>query len=445
MWLFRGAQSAIFYYVACTPCTAHQQRRKRKKDANKTLRDDPSRDILVTDQPALFHQPFPFSTNTYWKEEICLGPGPPSRRGLRNGASRTGSQRNLSSPEKPIDATVLSTRLEEFPRLPHKKERESLKDSLGDRWNRIRYQREDEVLWGMEIKGSSVGLSGRGRASTAGSSKYCTARNPDVNDLHPPIVCGPKSKEETRWMLQPPPSAKVMAGKIRSNLSSNLSISGSPRKFANPHLSPNLSIPGGEIEEFELLNLSLTHGSAVSCSSKALAISPSVSCPRPSIPRSIDSPSNTTANLGHNLNTASNAQTNLHPLPEPPRSPLSTIFSSPGSKDVHALSPSLSSNPGLNPPLLSQSSEGSKTCGSQSSWKPEEGIEDRPSSKETTDSGKAFHPATPSTLLNHSDTHLTAARTSPVRLGDHDHKNYLDIEDMRPLQQIRSNRWSMDI
>lgn len=114
---------------------------------------------------------------------------------------------------------------------------------LGDRWNRIRYQREDEVLWGGSgsssptsgaggpagaVKGSSVGLSGRGRADTGGSAKYYVAKNPAVNDLHPPVVCGPVSRAETRWMLQPPPSAKVMAGKVRSTAS--VSVRGDGRQ-----------------------------------------------------------------------------------------------------------------------------------------------------------------------------------------------------------------------
>ncbi len=44
------------------------------------------------------------------------------------------------------------------------------------------------------------------------------ARNPPVNDLHPPVVStAPSSREETRWMLQPPPSAKIMEGKERVN------------------------------------------------------------------------------------------------------------------------------------------------------------------------------------------------------------------------------------
>jgi len=39
-----------------------------------------------------------------------------------------------------------------------------------------------------------------------------------VNDLHPPVVStAPRSRLETQWMLQPPPRAKVMAGKERAS------------------------------------------------------------------------------------------------------------------------------------------------------------------------------------------------------------------------------------
>ncbi|KKZ63834.1 hypothetical protein EMCG_01868 [[Emmonsia] crescens] len=278
MWLFRGAQSAVFYYAACTPCAASIHRRKRKKDAAKTHREPPptvtsnnDNDIVTDQPPVVFQQPFPFSTNTYWEEEIALGPGPPARRaGRRNNINNNHNRKNnnnnnnkkkkkkktntnshashtsgsqgpsiespvvagAAQPESPEStlqngmgalASTMTGVLEDL--VPSRKE-------LGDRWNRIRYQREDEVLWGGSsspasgaggpggaVKGSSVGLSGRGRADTGGSAKYYVAKNPAVNDLHPPVVCGPVSRAETRWMLQPPPSAKVMAGKVRSTAS----------------------------------------------------------------------------------------------------------------------------------------------------------------------------------------------------------------------------------
>lgn len=120
-------------------------------------------------------------------------------------------------------------------------ERKKKRESLGDRWNRKRYEREEEALWGQTVKGSSVGISGAGvrgnkrddddddfelsdivsPGAASGSSRR--ARNPALNELHPPVVCTPRSREETRWMLQPLPSAKVMAGKVPSDRSGRAS------------------------------------------------------------------------------------------------------------------------------------------------------------------------------------------------------------------------------
>lgn len=202
MWLYRGAQSAVFYYVTCTPCANSLYRRKRKKEAVRTQRQkEKSETHLVTDQPRPFQQPSPFSTNDGWREEISLGPGPPARRGghRNNNHHSAGSWTPDQDPQKKDKSGVL-------------------KHPLGERlW--MRYQREDEPLWGQEVRGSSIGFSGGGRADPYESSKYYIACVPPVNDLHPPIVSGPRSRAETRWMLQPPPSARVMAGKERVSVS----------------------------------------------------------------------------------------------------------------------------------------------------------------------------------------------------------------------------------
>ncbi|KAL2865441.1 uncharacterized protein BJX67DRAFT_185291 [Aspergillus lucknowensis] len=216
MWLFRGAQSAVFYYATCTPCANSIDRRKRKKEAarSRSEREKQQSDAIITDQPQLFSQPTPFSTNPGWMEELALGPGPPKRRGGHRSTAHyrmdswdTGAL-SIASCEGPGLSLTTSQKLSNIGSR-----------HLGDRWNRmLRYQREDEPLWGeeMEVKGSSVGLSGRGKVNARTPSRYYIPRVPPVNDLHPPIVSGPKSRAETRWMLQPPPSAKVMAGKEQS-------------------------------------------------------------------------------------------------------------------------------------------------------------------------------------------------------------------------------------
>ncbi|KAJ5752911.1 hypothetical protein N7520_009828 [Penicillium odoratum] len=210
MWLYRGAQSAVFYYATCTPCAEARGRRKRKKDAVRSQRLQEQYDTnLVTDQPRPFPQPTPFSTNEGWREEIVLGPGPPTRRGGNRNPQRTNSWNT-----------------DELSQMKDKSG--SLKNPLGERWNRMRYQREDEPLWGQDVQGSSIGFSGLGRADPHEQSKYYTARVPPVNDLHPPIVSGPKCRAETRWMLQPPPSARVMVGKATFANSPRDSVGGLP-------------------------------------------------------------------------------------------------------------------------------------------------------------------------------------------------------------------------
>ncbi|KAJ5865942.1 hypothetical protein N7534_000495 [Penicillium rubens] len=199
MWLYRGAQSAVFYYASCTPCAENIDRRKRRKDATRIQREkekERRNNEIVTDQPRPFAQPTPFSTNVGWREEISLGPGPPARRGGHRNVQRTDSWNTDQSSQLKKDKTG------------------GLMHPLGEKWKSMRYQREDEPLWGQqEVRGSSIGFSGRGRADPNETSKYYIPRVPPVNDLHPPIVSGPCSRAETRWMLQPPPSARVMAGK----------------------------------------------------------------------------------------------------------------------------------------------------------------------------------------------------------------------------------------
>ena len=229
MWLFRGAQSAVFYYATCTPCAEATYRRKRRREAVRSKREQTQCQELITDQPALFPQPTPFSTNVGWSEEIALGPGPPARRGHRN--QRTPANRIDETMQLPRLSATSSAAFSDD--IPHKKDKpSSLMSPLGDRWHFGRYQREDEPLWGDEVKGSSVGISGRGRTDdTPHPRRYYIAKVPPVNDLHPPIVSMPTSRAETRWMLQPPPNARIMAGKASSRESADENRNESVRKI----------------------------------------------------------------------------------------------------------------------------------------------------------------------------------------------------------------------
>lgn len=52
---------------------------------------------------------------------------------------------------------------------------------------------------------------------------YNAPRNPPVNEYHPPVVSSkPAHKDGLRWMLQPPPPAKVMEGKVPVSRSGSL-------------------------------------------------------------------------------------------------------------------------------------------------------------------------------------------------------------------------------
>ncbi|MCJ1368326.1 hypothetical protein MMC16_007468 [Acarospora aff. strigata] len=224
MSLLKGIQSAVFYYVSCAPCTKLTYRRKRKAEATRSRQEKAA---IEEQQPGLYPHPSPFSTNIYWHEEMSLGPGPPFKKGGRDKGSRAGSKRELttggqgSSMGSSADTTIVAET--GSPDLDSSRlSREG--------WNRKRYQREDEVLWGYNGRdsggfdgldeNSSIGLSGMGKARKSPSDRYCLARNPAVNDLHPPVVSTqPTHKSETRWMLQPPPSAKIMEGKVRANRS----------------------------------------------------------------------------------------------------------------------------------------------------------------------------------------------------------------------------------
>lgn len=255
MWLFRGAQSAVFYYMACTPCAESIDRRHRKRTAAQTPREpfalQPGvSDIngagsaggsggIITQQPR-FQQAVPFTANPFWQEEIDLGPGPPARRHkskkkssptTRSLASGPSSDDSSDSPGGNRLGGVLEDLSIPIPRLA-KKDKD--KDVGGDFWNRDRYQREDELLW------SGIGRSKTGRSST--SSRSYVQRNPEVNDLHPPVVCGPFSREETRWMIQPPPSAKVMAGKARVSAADRAAAAGIHRQNTSRR-RPTLVLP----------------------------------------------------------------------------------------------------------------------------------------------------------------------------------------------------------
>lgn len=173
-----------------------------------------------------------------------MGPGPPKQKG----GSKNASQRALNTAGQGSSYAGSTAMSSEPPSSPTNVTEESRLSNDG--WNRKRYQREDEALWGHDIPGpgqrimdaiaragTSAGRLLEGRLSRSGPlkeeespSSYYAAKNPPVNDLHPPVVStAPSSRDETRWMLQPPPAAKIMEGKQRVNRS-RASSNGSSRR-----------------------------------------------------------------------------------------------------------------------------------------------------------------------------------------------------------------------
>ncbi|KAL8837197.1 MAG: hypothetical protein Q9176_005828 [Flavoplaca citrina] len=219
-WLWRGTQSAAFYYLSCVPCSELAYRRRRRKNAARTKAEKEKQ----KDQDPYPH-PVAFSTNTYWREEITLGPGPPQKNGKvrreqerkrweDRGTNDKENQRGLMTGNSTDTGASSADTVVAQNSLQGVTETEQERRS-GDNWNKRRYQREDEILWGFDDVGED---------RTGGSKNYTNVRNPAVNDLHPPVVSTiSTNRSETRWMLQPPPSAKIMEGKVQASRSRSAS------------------------------------------------------------------------------------------------------------------------------------------------------------------------------------------------------------------------------
>lgn len=229
---------------------------------------------LELEQPGLYRHPNPENTNHYWMEDINMGPTLPKRGANRNPSQRkvksSGTEARAETPAgspPPINRGTSigssthfhSTETAGSPTVVADDEdvRTTLSgtDSQDLDWNRKRYDREDEELWGhngINKAGQRLrevitkGRDTAGRLFEAGKPQrerevtdeervkfYSAPRNPPVNDYHPPVVSSrPASKHEYRWMLQPPPPAKVMEGKVPVSRSGSLTSVGSRRTTA---------------------------------------------------------------------------------------------------------------------------------------------------------------------------------------------------------------------
>ena len=70
-----AVQSAVFYVLACTPCTNVRQRKRTKA---KTKRDR-EKALLAGEDPNRYVHPEPFNTNPYWADEMAMGPHLPRK------------------------------------------------------------------------------------------------------------------------------------------------------------------------------------------------------------------------------------------------------------------------------------------------------------------------------------------------------------------------------
>ncbi|KXJ91784.1 hypothetical protein Micbo1qcDRAFT_57828 [Microdochium bolleyi] len=229
-------QSVVFYVVSCTPYYNFRAHQRSKAQAKKE-RAEKTR--IQGQYPEMYQHPDPFNTNPYWSEEIMIGPHIETRK--YQSAAKNESQKRLASAGKDVNSVagssihIGSAHIGSTPTVVPEHETLSLSTSYSDDWNRKRYQREDEELWGHDISraqrlmdaikqaGSSAGrrieasLGMEPREITEEDRRefYFAPKNPPVNDHHPPIVRQkPLHQDGHKWMLQPPPPAKVMEGKV---------------------------------------------------------------------------------------------------------------------------------------------------------------------------------------------------------------------------------------
>lgn len=400
-WFWRGTQSAIFYYAACTPWVEYKHKRKRRREAAESHR---YRKETIAQQPGAIAQPAPFETNESWAEEILRGPHPPKgwkkdpiyykymkkmkrtpnlinqpRVDTTNSSStpvKTDPTALPSAPVTPVTPTIpqgplivvrdgltvevpsitedvkalhqpsqgpararsfsdvtlsvrhyspelSATAVDSQPSTSHgaskithsatshdsdstKSKRASFesasrsearsqtsrpsldrrfstamdtfKDAVRttlhpDKWNWIRYERDDEILSNLNDKVRSMWGSVLGQTNPTGEErdvklkrvesenqvkKWQRGTHPAINDLHPPVVSQlPYTPEEAKWMLLPPPSADVMMGRSRPDPFDDfnrkpLSVIGRPPPDRVSNASDHLQMVSSEEDDSEV-------------------------------------------------------------------------------------------------------------------------------------------------------------------------------------------------
>lgn len=249
-WFLRGVQSALFYYVSCSPWLEHKHKRKRRKEAKQYAQE---RAEIITTQPGLISQPAPFQTNEAWTEEITLGPGPPKGWQKETLLRKLQKKIQLGPGEPEVASSYPSTPIAVLDppppaRRPLKDRIMSgaadIKDSLmanlhPPQWNWQRYHREDEILIGV--------------------TDDETRRHPEIHDLHTPIISQlPATREEAAWMLLPAPSADVMAARARpaaeAPIRRPLCVVGRPIKKTDPELRAARTLSTDQVDSMEVFS-----------------------------------------------------------------------------------------------------------------------------------------------------------------------------------------------
>ncbi|KAF1810371.1 hypothetical protein P152DRAFT_451124 [Eremomyces bilateralis CBS 781.70] len=301
-WLFRGAQSALFWFISCGPChvAAHQSRRKKQARRARCERQQEQ-----SSNPDRYHHPSPFDINPYWNEEMEMGPGPPQRRVKKRATNMSATtDRSMSIGMRTMTTSTTGSRTEMMevvrPESVH----------LGrPGWNLRRYQRADEELFLTDATdtdgeqcgaldgpddtsenasrlgpvrqgnamGSSVGMGGVPPHSTCElahphlhrvvsrptpTSSFYTTSTPTVPELLQPVVTprlaeyANKSDTALRWLKEPPPSAAFMEGKEPRNRSRSRSGSEASRRRGRTENGRVYASEGGRASSFSFANAS---------------------------------------------------------------------------------------------------------------------------------------------------------------------------------------------
>ncbi|KAF5019831.1 hypothetical protein F66182_8144 [Fusarium sp. NRRL 66182] len=239
-------QSAVFYILACTPCAKVRHEQKVRVQAKKERVEKAK---VVAQQPDLYQHPSPYNTNPYWQEEINMGPTLPKKS-----ASKNSSQRGLTSQGGLSSVVSVSEQTNQGESRTNIGASQSViaeDDTISEDWNRRHgYQREDEELWGqwggqrfMDAISKARDSAGRLIESTLGLEKEVTEqqrhdfyfpKNPPINEYHPPVVSSKiPSRNAHQWMLQPPPPAKIMEGKVPVSRAGSSGSKSSGRTLVN--------------------------------------------------------------------------------------------------------------------------------------------------------------------------------------------------------------------